>query len=442
MGMGKWIFGGAVAVFLVLVFGIICSTPTPITPTATPPSIPLTQPPPVTESQPDSPPQEQPQTTLVEARVVRVIDGDTIEVAIDSNSYKVRYIGIDTPEAGQPCADKATEANRSLVEGKVIRLERNISETDNYGRLLRYVYIGDTFVNAELVSQGYAWSSSYPPDARYQEILLASEFKARILDIAGLWDNSCFIRYENPNYHYSICYPQVWKVLDCSERRLILIADQDYSVVTIHVSEYAESIAQTAEFYEEYLEDITKDEWRDLTITYSRELSGKWEWVIGFTFTDIMGTEPLEGIGEAYIKSSDGISLVVQWDGPEVLSDECKRIVDSFLLPQVTVTAPPPKVWLEIVSVTSPVSPGQYATLKARAPPGAQCTIAVYYKSGRSQAQGLYPKQADSNGDVSWTWKVGTRTTPGSWRIVVTAAYNSKPVSQETYFTVRYERSL
>jgi hypothetical protein len=92
---------------------------------------------------------------------------------------------------------------------------------------------------------------------------------------------------------------------------------------------------------------------------------------------------------------------------------------------------------LEIVSVTSQVSPGAYATLKASAPPGAQCSIAVYYKSGRSTAQGLYPKQADSNGDVSWTWKVGTRTTPGSWLIVVTATYEGKTTSQETYFTVK-----
>ena len=95
-----------------------------------------------------------------------------------------------------------------------------------------------------------------------------------------------------------------------------------------------------------------------------------------------------------------------------------------------------PVTELEIVSVTSPVSPGAYATLRARAPPGAQCTITVYYKSGPSTAQGLYSKQADTNGDVSWTWKVGTRTTPGSWRIVVTATYEGQTVSQETYFTV------
>lgn len=92
---------------------------------------------------------------------------------------------------------------------------------------------------------------------------------------------------------------------------------------------------------------------------------------------------------------------------------------------------------LTIVSVTSPVGPGYNATLVAKTTPGARCTITVYYKSGPSEAAGLYPKDADANGTVSWTWKVGTRTTPGSWRIVVTASLSGKTVSQTTYFTVQ-----
>ena len=115
-------------------------------------------------------------------------------------------------------------------------------------------------------------------------------------------------------------------------------------------------------------------------------------------------------------------------------------VVAAIVIPPLVRTPAPATTGefsIEIVSVTSPVSPGAYATLKASAPPGAQCSIAVYYKSGRSTAQGLYAKQADMNGDVSWTWKVGTRTTPGSWRIVVTATYDGETISQETYFTVR-----
>ena len=115
-------------------------------------------------------------------------------------------------------------------------------------------------------------------------------------------------------------------------------------------------------------------------------------------------------------------------------------IIAAIVIPPLVRTSEPEptsKFSIDIISVTSPVSPGAYATLKASAPPGAQCSIVVYYKSGPSTAQGLYTKQADMNGDVSWTWKVGTRTTPGSWRIVVTATYGGDTFTQETYFTVR-----
>ena len=92
---------------------------------------------------------------------------------------------------------------------------------------------------------------------------------------------------------------------------------------------------------------------------------------------------------------------------------------------------------IEIISVTSPVSPGSNATLVAQTTPGANCDIDVYYKSGASTAQGLYPKVADNSGRVSWTWKVGTRTTPGSWGIVVRANHNEQTTTQTTHFTVR-----
>ena len=73
---------------------------------------------------------------------------------------------------------------------------------------------------------------------------------------------------------------------------------------------------------------------------------------------------------------------------------------------------------VRLVSVTSPVSAGSYATLTAAVSPARTCSITVYYMSGPSSAQGLYPKRP-VRGRVSWTWKVGTRTTPGRWSIVV-----------------------
>lgn len=124
--------------------------------------------------------------------VTSVIDGDTIEVDIDGTIYKVRYIGLDAPELDDKrpeycaLAQEATRYNRQLVEGKTVRLEKDISETDRYGRLLRYVYVDDIFVNAELVRQGLAWAEAYEPDIRYQDILEEAEAEARE-DKIGIW---------------------------------------------------------------------------------------------------------------------------------------------------------------------------------------------------------------------------------------------------------------
>lgn len=128
-----------------------------------------------------------------EALVVRVIDGDTIEVVQNGVTYTVRYIGIDTPETRgevEPYGEEATEANRRLVEGKIVRLEKDVSETDRFGRLLRYVYVEvggeEVMVNTELVRLGYAMASTYPPDVKFAELFLSLEREAREEE-RGLW---------------------------------------------------------------------------------------------------------------------------------------------------------------------------------------------------------------------------------------------------------------
>lgn len=98
--------------------------------------------------------------------VTRVVDGDTIEVEIDDVVYDVRYVGVNTPERDEPCYGDATAANRDLVQGQQVRLVQDESDTDRFDRLLRYVYVGDTFVNEELVRQGYAEAVLYQPDDR------------------------------------------------------------------------------------------------------------------------------------------------------------------------------------------------------------------------------------------------------------------------------------
>jgi len=122
-------------------------------------------------------------------KVTRVIDGDTIEI---EGGERVRYIGIDTPETVDPrkpvqCFGvEASNKNKELVEGKMVRLEKDITDRDKYNRLLRYVYVGDIFINLELVKQGFAYSYSYPPDIKYQEQFVKAQQEAREAK-RGLW---------------------------------------------------------------------------------------------------------------------------------------------------------------------------------------------------------------------------------------------------------------
>lgn len=115
-----------------------------------------------------------PLPAVVEAEETYVFDGDTIEVRIAGRIYRVRYIGIDAPESTyehDPFGPEATAKNRELVAGKRVRLEKDVSETDRYGRLVRYIYVGDVIVNAELVRLGYAQANAFPPDICHQALL-------------------------------------------------------------------------------------------------------------------------------------------------------------------------------------------------------------------------------------------------------------------------------
>ena len=116
-----------------------------------------------------------------------IVDGDTIDVIIDGLEYRVRYIGIDTPERDMPYFDQATQANRELVEGQTVLLVKDVSETDRFGRLLRYIYLPDgTFVNAELVVSGYALAATFPPDVAFADLFSRLQEEAR-QNGRGLW---------------------------------------------------------------------------------------------------------------------------------------------------------------------------------------------------------------------------------------------------------------
>jgi len=132
---------------------------------------------------------------IEDARVVRVIDGDTIVIDRGLGDERLRYIGMDTPETVKPGAAvewmglEASAANKALVEGKTVVLEKDVSETDRYDRLLRHVWLRDAtwlLVDLELVRDGYAWVSTYPPDVKYADLYLAGQVDAREHE-RGLW---------------------------------------------------------------------------------------------------------------------------------------------------------------------------------------------------------------------------------------------------------------
>jgi len=129
--------------------------------------------------------------------VTKVVDGDTIEVLIEAKLYKLRMIGIDTPETVHPSKPKgcfgkeASNEVKKLLTGKHVILEKDVSETDKYNRLLRYVYLKtDTgkllFVNDYLVREGFAQVLTYPPDVAFNEQFLEAQRQAKSLN-KGLW---------------------------------------------------------------------------------------------------------------------------------------------------------------------------------------------------------------------------------------------------------------
>jgi micrococcal nuclease len=95
-----------------------------------------------------------------------------------------------------------------------------------------------------------------------------------------------------------------------------------------------------------------------------------------------------------------------------------------------------PRLSVKIVSLTSPISGGKQATIEVATVPNASCKIVVTYDSGPSAAKGLEPKTADANGSVSWTWNVGTTTTPGKWPVAVTGSSGGKEATAKRQLVV------
>ena len=126
-------------------------------------------------------------TSVQVGEVKQVIDGDEIVVKLPDGDFTVRYIGVKSPNVNEPGGPEASSANVNLVFLKTVTLVQDVTEMDPEGRLLRYVFVGDIFVNYELILDGLVYAENLPPDVACSGDFQAAESSAQNLS-AGLWE--------------------------------------------------------------------------------------------------------------------------------------------------------------------------------------------------------------------------------------------------------------
>ncbi|WAW14571.1 thermonuclease family protein [Peptostreptococcus equinus] len=160
--------------------------------------------------------------TFVEAKVSKVVDGDTIEVLVNNQTYKLRMIGIDTPETFHPSKSvqfygkEASDFTKNNLSDKTVYLQKDVSDTDKYGRLLRYVWIArpssnepsqeeiiTSMYNAKLVKEGYAHASTYQPDSKYSSIFASLQNEAQSKSL-GLWNQTAETEFNSKTTYQEI----------------------------------------------------------------------------------------------------------------------------------------------------------------------------------------------------------------------------------------------
>lgn len=115
--------------------------------------------------------------------VVCVVDGDTLRLA---DGTLVRLIGMDAPEKGEYGYENATLLLASLLDKSYVHMEKDVSDTDRFGRQLRYVYATDYLLNQYVVEEGWARAADYPPDTAKSLVLHSAEQSAKSGNL-GIW---------------------------------------------------------------------------------------------------------------------------------------------------------------------------------------------------------------------------------------------------------------
>ncbi|MBC2576163.1 thermonuclease family protein [Peptostreptococcus canis] len=144
------------------------------------------------------------QVSCEKAKVIKVVDGDTIKVNINGNKKTVRMIGVDTPETVHPkkpvmyYGQEASSYTKKQLSNKVVYLQRDVSDTDKYNRLLRYIWLKKPstnpsekevimyMYNAKLIKDGYGQLVTYPPDVKYTDLFRKLQ-KNAYKNKTGMW---------------------------------------------------------------------------------------------------------------------------------------------------------------------------------------------------------------------------------------------------------------
>lgn len=134
--------------------------------------------------------------------VKKVIDGDTFVLY---NNLRVRLLGIDAPERGDPFWNVAKRELEKMILGRKVLLEYDVQKFDKYRRVLAYVFVNEKFVNEELVKRGYAWVYIIPPNLKYSERLIKAQEEAKKFK-RGIWGNPYYIASKrSKKFHIFYC---------------------------------------------------------------------------------------------------------------------------------------------------------------------------------------------------------------------------------------------
>lgn len=146
--------------------------------------------------------------------VEEIIDGDTFVI---QGGYRVRILGIDAPEKGDPFWENSKKELQRIILNKMVRLEYDIRKYDKYNRILAYVFVGGEFVNQRLVEEGLAWVYVIPPNFKYSHRLIVSQERAKRLR-KGIWERPYYIASKRSKKFHTFYCPSAKKIISKNKK--------------------------------------------------------------------------------------------------------------------------------------------------------------------------------------------------------------------------------